>query len=907
MSTPQRVVFALAFGCLGTFIPCETKAPPNSAWLVADDQALACGGDDPECSASLLQVSARTQTGEVGGRHRQRALAHYEKLVAPSDNGEIDDGGEDAAGLDAIVALATEAAVSVHHRIEEALPTCVVDWEKWGTPFVDPACDQESYRHYMQLGGLLGTAALIAFCTFIGTREQKVPAGGQLDDIAEDVAAAEFADKAKDLKKIHDDELALHSRPGDLWMAIDGVVCDLTEFATLHPGGEQILLEHAGQEAGEAFHEVGHSHFAISEVRSKAVALLVKPDQEAVAAGGSSETMAAKGLIERLFTKEDFGGTHIHKVLGLGALVLYTSHTLLLFSGFRKEGLDQAWLGPDWFTLISVWALAILQFSSFKFNVPRNRILGQPMIWQEWRMHNLIFVMRHILIFTVRWYQWYSGMDVAGSGLCLLLMYGCLFAQLYTVDLATDYLREDKHESLTATWPFWKGCPPWTEKFIKFYYTIAQLQATTLALTQSPFLFMNVMVIFPFQWASVMMTLVRKGVITTAAYHASYLWSLMQVVFLTLLARQTLFIDAWVIWIVLYLVRRMGLSKYALWVGMMIPEYIKTAYPQVAEDNKNIVPWAVPAVWLSWALLSWLIRGQSVEKRARRYLENRPKNLELMHKEKVNDSLVWLRFALPDGYTTGLTAGQHIRVHAPNASQGHTTWNGRANLEHVPSTLSRSYTPVSAPDATTLDLLVKVYPARPDLGFPDGGRGSTYLADSLEVGAQIPISGPHGYKVYNGEGIFLLGQSRKKAHRVCALAGGSGITPALSILREMRAELKAASKAQRENFVQEMFIVHMTQQAEEALPKSWYEPTDEVDSALACRVKDISTSTLPATAKPEARTAGRRALLQSAISDTFPAPADDLVVLVCGPQAFVSELSQPILKELGYQHILTMW
>lgn len=35
---------------------------------------------------------------------------------------------------------------------------------------------------------------------------------------------------------------------------------------------------------------------------------------------------------------------------------------------------------------------------------------------------------------------------------------------------------QDKHTSLTASWPFWDGCPIWLEKAIKWYYTIAQFQ-----------------------------------------------------------------------------------------------------------------------------------------------------------------------------------------------------------------------------------------------------------------------------------------------------------------------------------------------------------------------------------------------------------------------------------------------
>ena len=70
---------------------------------------------------------------------------------------------------------------------------------------------------------------------------------------------------------------------GDLWIAIDGIVADITDFATSHPGGIDLLLQHAGlvspgrlrwlsaalsgpgAEAAEPFHDVGHSEFALEQ------------------------------------------------------------------------------------------------------------------------------------------------------------------------------------------------------------------------------------------------------------------------------------------------------------------------------------------------------------------------------------------------------------------------------------------------------------------------------------------------------------------------------------------------------------------------------------------------------------------------------------------------------------------
>ncbi|KAJ3216836.1 hypothetical protein HK099_005705 [Clydaea vesicula] len=54
-------------------------------------------------------------------------------------------------------------------------------------------------------------------------------------------------------------EVSKHTTAKDAWMVIDGNVYDVTKFLDDHPGGEEVLLEQAGQDASEAFEEIGHS------------------------------------------------------------------------------------------------------------------------------------------------------------------------------------------------------------------------------------------------------------------------------------------------------------------------------------------------------------------------------------------------------------------------------------------------------------------------------------------------------------------------------------------------------------------------------------------------------------------------------------------------------------------------
>ena len=222
-------------------------------------------------------------------------------------------------------------------------------------------------------------------------------------------------------------------------------------------------------------------------------------------------------------------------------------------------------------------------------------------------------------------------------------MHEVLYAQLYSVDVITAHIREetllsrcyhictplevtapaqDKHTSLTASWPFWDGCPLWLEKAIKWYYTIAQFQASSLLVMTGSSLFDKYMasqlpcasrfcrymrtgyvsfptslcmhththtltlifeVIFPFQFASFLMTLVRKGIITTKGFHAGYLWSLWMVVWL-ILGPQNFNVSAasFGVWITLYIWRSYGLSKYALWLGPLLSKML--AYLKVTPD-----------------------------------------------------------------------------------------------------------------------------------------------------------------------------------------------------------------------------------------------------------------------------------------------------------------------------------
>lgn len=98
-------------------------------------------------------------------------------------------------------------------------------------------------------------------------------------------------------KLISEEEVAKHNTKKDAWFTIEGIVYDITNYLEDHPGGEEVMLDRAGQDATTDFEDVGHSEEARKELKKFEVGKLegydpskakpAKPAKDA-AAGGSS-------------------------------------------------------------------------------------------------------------------------------------------------------------------------------------------------------------------------------------------------------------------------------------------------------------------------------------------------------------------------------------------------------------------------------------------------------------------------------------------------------------------------------------------------------------------------------------------------------------------------------------------
>lgn len=250
--------------------------------------------------------------------------------------------------------------------------------------------------------------------------------------------------------------------------------------------------------------------------------------------------------------------------------------------------------------------------------------------------------------------------------------------------------------------------------------------------------------------------------------------------------------------------------------------------------------------------------------------------LPLVEKEEISHDTRRFRFGLPsEKHILGLPIGQHIHLSA--------TINDELVI--------RAYTPVSCDDDHGfVDLVVKVYKKNVHPKFPDGGKMSQYL-EGMQIGDKIAFRGPSGRLQYLGNGRFSIKKLRKDpaqiydAEQVSLIAGGTGITPMLQLIREV---LKHSDKDKTK-----LSLIFANQTEDDILLKP------ELDD-LAARYPDQFqlwyTLDRP---KPE-WTQGKGFVTDEMITAQLFPPSPSSLVLMCGPPPMVNYACIPALEKLGY-------
>jgi len=227
--------------------------------------------------------------------------------------------------------------------------------------------------------------------------------------------------------------------------------------------------------------------------------------------------------------------------------------------------------------------------------------------------------------------------------------------------------------------------------------------------------------------------------------------------------------------------------------------------------------------------------------------------LPLTQITKTSHNVAIYRFGLPNPTDIlGLPIGQHMSLAA--------TPKG-AEKEVV-----RSYTPISSDeDQGFVDLMIKAYPQ---------GNISAHMT-TLKVGDTMKVRGPKGAMVYTPNLCRHIGM----------IAGGTGITPMLQIIRAINRGRSTGDKTKVD-------LIFANVNPEDILLK------EQLDG-LAAADPDFNVYYV-LNNPPETWDGGVGFVTPDMIKAKLPAPAPDVKILICGPPPMVSALKKAT-EALGYQ------
>ncbi|KAG1666334.1 NADH-cytochrome b5 reductase 3 [Nymphon striatum] len=253
--------------------------------------------------------------------------------------------------------------------------------------------------------------------------------------------------------------------------------------------------------------------------------------------------------------------------------------------------------------------------------------------------------------------------------------------------------------------------------------------------------------------------------------------------------------------------------------------------------------------------------------------------LELIDKQIVSHDTRKFRFKLPTpDHILGLPVGQHIYL----------------STRILGKLVIRPYTPVTSDDDHGyMELVIKVYFKNTHPKFPDGGKMSQYL-ENMSIGEGIDVRGPSGLLIYKGLGEFTVKENKqtpwevKKATKIGLIAGGTGITPMLQLIRQIFKD---------PNDTTEVWLLYANQSPKDILLR------DELEDVKANYSDKFHLwYTVDRTDEDEAKNWSYSIGFVNAdmLKDRLPPPAEDTLILMCGPPPMIQHACNPNLDSLGY-------
>ncbi|KAJ0410974.1 hypothetical protein ATCC90586_004327 [Pythium insidiosum] len=163
--------------------------------------------------------------------------------------------------------------------------------------------------------------------------------------------------------------------------------------------------------------------------------------------------------------------------------------------------------------------------------------------------------------------------------------------------------------------------------------------------------------------------------------------------------------------------------------------------------------------------------------------------------------------------------------------------------------------------------------------------------DSLKIGDTIEVSGPKGKLTYVGKGEIHIKHRVKdsapeirRAKKIAMIAGGTGITPMLQIIR--RALKDSNDKT-------EFYLLFANQTEEDILCR------EEIDAMVRDHENVHVWYTIDRDASADWKYSTGFVNAEM-IKEHLPAPASDVQVFMCGPPPMLKFAVLPALEELGF-------
>lgn len=270
-------------------------------------------------------------------------------------------------------------------------------------------------------------------------------------------------------------------------------------------------------------------------------------------------------------------------------------------------------------------------------------------------------------------------------------------------------------------------------------------------------------------------------------------------------------------------------------------------------------------------LLVWLLYTMS---RPSKLIAINPKeyrSFELIDIVEIGTDTKRLKFSLQSPeHVLGLPIGQHISFRITNDEGKEVT---------------RSYTPISSDDDLGwVEFVIKIYHPNVHPAYPAGGVMTCHL-DNMKVGDRMDMRGPKGNLDYKGQGKYTWAKHNEYNHaKFGFVAGGSGLTPCLQVIRAMLKNPDDTS---------EIWLLFANKTEEDILMRA------ELD-ALAKQHKKRFHLHYTLDSPPKKGWKGSVGFVNEEMcAKALPGVGPDSVVFMCGPGP-MCKATQSALEKLGY-------